>query len=152
MAFKFANKPGFTLFELLLVMAGSAILLAFTLPIAIRFYQGQLVDDTARTLVDTLRRAKASAIAQKDSQPHGVKLNTASSTFVHFEGTSYATRIPSADETIDYPSSMTIASTSTEVTFSELYGTSTISDLWSVNIDGASSKISISPQGVIDLQ
>jgi hypothetical protein len=120
--------------------------------VAIRFYQSQLVDDTARTLVDTLRRAHDSAVAQKDSQAHGVKINTASSTIVHFEGTSYATRITSADESIDYPPSLSITGTSTEVTFSKLYGTSTISDIWNVNMDGTTSSISINPQGVIDLQ
>jgi len=150
-AFRSTNKPGFTLFEMMVVIVGMAIILLFTAPLAIRFYQSQLVDDTARTLVDTLRRAHADAVAQKDSQPHGVKINTASSTIVHFEGVTYATRLTNADEIIDYPPTLTVTGTSTEVTFSELYGTSTISDIWNVNLAGTTSSMSINPQGVIDL-
>lgn len=146
------RKEGFTIFELLIVMSISAVILLFTIPVAISYYQRQLVDDTARLLVDTLRRAHDSAIAQKDSQPHGVKINTASSTFVHFEGTTYASRVTSADEAIGYPPNLSITGTSTEVTFSKLYGTSTISDLWNVNLDGVTSTISINTQGTIDLQ
>lgn len=145
-------RSGFTLFELLIVIAASAVVLLFTVPVAIRFYQNQLVDDTARLLVDTLRRAHDYSVAQRDSQPHGVKIVSASSTMVHFEGNSYASRNASVDELITYPPTIMITGTSTEVVFSKLYGTSTISDIWNVNMDGTTSSISINSQGTIDLR
>lgn len=147
------GDSGFTLVELLIVIGATAAVMLFTVPVAIRFYQGQLVDDTARLLKDTLRRAHDASIARRNDRAHGVKIITASSTFVHFEGSSYATRVPSADELITYPDSISISASTTEVTFSELYGTSTISETWTLSMfAGASSGLSINSQGLVELQ
>lgn len=143
---------GFTIPELLLVIAAAILLFAFMLPVAMRFYRQQVVDDTSRTLIDTLKRARAQAIAQRNDAAHGVRVITASSTFVLFQGNSFATRVTSEDEIIEYPSSLTITATTTEVVFSRLYGTSTIDETWTVGLGSIQSQIRINSQGLIEIE
>jgi prepilin-type N-terminal cleavage/methylation domain-containing protein len=145
-------KSGFTLIELLLVMAIGAIIAGLSIPVLLRFFKAQLVDDTTRTLQDSLRRAQMQAVVAKDDLPHGVRLTTSTNQYVIFEGTSYAARVTAEDETISYPSTVTITATTTEVVFSKAYGTSTWAGTWTLTQDAESRSLTIGSRGTVDLQ
>lgn len=143
---------GFTLPELLLVIVISTVIFAFAIPVSLNFYRHQLVDDTSRLLVESLRRARSSAIAGRADSAFGVRVFSASNTLVLFQGESYAGRNSAEDEVIDFPRPIAITGSSTEVTFSKIYGTSTINETWSVSFDAISSNISINSQGLVELE
>lgn len=146
-----AVERGFTLLELLLTIAIGVAIFSLTVPTMIRFYRSQIVDDTAKNMVDSLRRAHQYSIAQVDGQSYGVKLLPLSNSYVLFQGSSYALRNTVEDEVETYPSIVTIDATSTEVVFSRLHGTSTVSGTWTLS-GGLTRSIIISPQGTINLQ
>jgi len=146
-----AVKPGFTLLELLLTISIGVVLFTLTVPAALRFYRSQLVDDTAKSLVDSLRRARQYSLAQVDGASYGVQLLPLSNQYVLFQGNSYVTRNANEDIVETYPSIISISAPTTEVVFSKLYGTSTIAETWSLS-GGTERDIVISSQGIIDLQ
>jgi prepilin-type N-terminal cleavage/methylation domain-containing protein len=146
------RRHGFTLAEILIVIAISAAVLAFTLPVGFRFYRRQLVDDTSRSLIETLRRAHTYSVAGRNDSKFGLKVIAASNTFVLFQGDSFASRVTSEDEIISYPSTVNIVATSTEIIFSKVFGTSTVDGMWSVSNGSDSINIRIYPQGIIEQQ
>jgi prepilin-type N-terminal cleavage/methylation domain-containing protein len=146
------SRSGFTLIEMLLVLAISFILMGLMLPAALNQYRATLVDDAARSLMDSLRRTRTQAVADVHSAAHGLKIMSASSSFILFEGASYATRNQAADEIVEYPSTVTLQATTTEVTFSRLYGTSTFSGDWTMNYLDWSRQVSLNSYGTVDLR
>ncbi len=127
---KFAS--GFSLLELLMVIAIGVAILAISAPFAFQFYQNQLVTDTSKQLQDTLDIARSYAVANLGDAPHGVRVFPASSTYVLFQGDDYATRTVTEDQVYHFSPSVTLAATTTEVVFSQLYGTSTVDEVWSI--------------------
>ena len=141
---------GFTLVELILVIAIGAAVFAFSTPIAVRQYQNQLAVDNSFLLKDTLRRARQEAIAAANNSPHGVRIESAQNEIIFFQGNSFATRNTEFDEVNEYPTAVTITATTNEVVFSKLYGTSTIDETWTVQVDNFSRGIRITSQGLIE--
>ena len=145
-------RNGFTLTEILLVMVLFVSTFSLLIPIGFRLYRNTLVDDTSRTLVETLRRARTYAQTGRGDAAYGVKIVSASSSLVLFQGNSYAARNASEDEVIEYPSTVTISASSTETVFSRLYGTSTVDGAWTVSFGALTSVVSINRQGTIELE
>lgn len=143
---------GFTLTEILLVTV--LVISAFSLlaPVGFRLYRQTIMDDASRTLVETLRRARTYAQTGRGDAAYGVKIVSASSSLVLFQGNSYAARNTSEDEMIEYPSTVTISASSTETVFSRLYGTSTVDGVWTVSFGALTSIVSINRQGAIELE
>lgn len=148
--FRLRSRAGFTLVEVLVVIAVSAVVLGLTVPTSLRFYQNQLVDDTARTLKDTLRRARAYSSAIRNGASYGVKILPGS--FVLFQGASYSSRVASEDEAIMYPSNITVTGTVSEFDFSKLYATSTASTTIQIFGDAGTVVIGVNAYGKIELQ
>lgn len=123
----------------------------FTVPAFLGFYRSQIVDDTAKNLVDSLRQAQQYSMIQLEGRSYGIKLLPLSNSYVLFQGDSYATRNTAEDEVDTYPSIISIDATSTEVVFSRLYGTSTFSGTWTIS-GGQTRSIDISQGGIIDLR
>lgn len=146
------RAPAFTLVEVLIVIVIGAILAILTIPVAIRFYQSQLVNDTALTLKQTLRRAQANAVAARNDSPFGVRIQ--SNELVLFQGMNYASRVTSEDEHIDVPSTVTVTSTYSEFVFSKVYATSSASGTIAITgpFGGATANLSVASSGKIDLQ
>lgn len=142
------RRSGFTLTEALIVIALSAAITFFTLPIALRFYQNQVVVDTAQSLKALLRRARSNAAAQRNDSRFGVRVQTAE--FVLFQGDSYASRTASEDLVVDYPSSLSVTGTSNEFVFSKLFATSSVSGTIVIVGDGPSASVSINAAGKIE--
>jgi prepilin-type N-terminal cleavage/methylation domain-containing protein len=146
----FAN--GFTLPEALIVIGIAAILMYMTATMSVRFYQNQQVDDTSRSLLEALRRARTYAVAARGDSAAGVKILSASSSIVVFRGSSYGLRDTTEDEVIDFSPIVTISGTSTEVVFSRLYGTSTVSETWTVSNQSVQQAVSINAAGTVEIQ
>lgn len=113
------KKKGFSLVELILVMALGITIAALTIPFGIRFFQVQSLEEQTQMLRGTLRRAEQQSVAQKNDNAFGVKILAGS--YVVFQGASYAARTVSEDETIVFPSSITPSGVS-EVVFAKRTG------------------------------
>lgn len=143
---------GFTLPEVLIVIVIGTVLSIMTIPVAIRFYQSQLVNDTALTLRQTLRRAQANAIAARNDSAFGVRIQ--SDEVILFQGMNYASRLTSEDEHIGIPSTVSVTSTSSEYVFSKLYATSSASGTIALigPFGGGTASLTVASSGRIDLQ
>ncbi|MBU1032419.1 MAG: hypothetical protein ABII13_03730 [Patescibacteria group bacterium] len=142
---------GFTLVELLLVIAGGAIIAGLMIPVAVSFYNNQQVDDMANSLKVTLRRARTFAVAQRNDSRYGVRIEPGS--FVLFQGASYAARNTSTQEIFTIPSNLNVTSSRNEFVFSKLYGTSTASS--NIVITGLGSRsvtLSVATSGKVELE
>lgn len=143
---------GFTLQELLFVIAISSVIFAFSIPVGLNYYRHQLVDDSSRLLVETLRRAHSSSVAGKADSAYGVRFFSASNTLVLFQGPSYAGRNAAEDEIITISSSITISGSSTEAVFSKIYGTSTVNEIWNVSFGDITASVFINNQGLVEME
>jgi prepilin-type N-terminal cleavage/methylation domain-containing protein len=121
-------KKGFTLVELLLVIAIIAIVFAFSAPYTIRFYQTNLVEDTSNNIVSVLNKAKHNAVLQKNDSSFGVHFDLASSSYTLFQGSDYLTdRDETQDEVYSIPGGISFDGLE-DIVFSKLTGlTSTTS-------------------------
>lgn len=98
---------GFTLAEILIVVAIIGFLLIFTLPWGIGFYRTQQLDATTDQIVQALRRAQLNAMSIDNDSAWGV----------YFETGQYRLE----DEVFDLPNDFSISGTN-QVIFSKLEG------------------------------
>jgi len=140
---------GFTLVELLLVVGMMAILASFVAPVSTSFFQAQALDETAAGVLDTLRRAHAHALFQKNDSDFGVRFLSGS--YVLFQGASYDARVQAQDETFDLPAGTAISGTP-EVMFVKRSGAASSTGYVTVTAGNASTTIFVSSAGVIERQ
>lgn len=99
------SKRGFTLLELLLVMASIVIIAGFSIPL----WRNQLIkndlDVAVVTISQTLKRAQVLSRAVDGDIGWGVKVQSGSITL--FKGNTYATRDTNFDETFSLQSTIT---------------------------------------------
>lgn len=112
------NK-GFTLLELLIVIALVIILVALTFPIGLNFYGNQAMDETSSNIISALRKAQSQSIFQNNDSSFGVKF--LSDSYVLFQGGSYGGRIQSEDEIFSLPKGVSVSGAD-EIVFSKLSG------------------------------
>ncbi len=139
---------GFTLIELLVVIALTAFVAALTVPVGVRFYQMQTLDEAASDALHALRRAYAQAVFQKNDSAFGVKFLSGSYTL--FQGNSYAARIASEDESAVFSGGIT-TSGADEIVFSKLSGASSDAVL-TITLNNESRNIAVNAQGKVERQ
>jgi prepilin-type N-terminal cleavage/methylation domain-containing protein len=151
------RQAGFTMIEVLLVMALIALVGAFALFVSLDTYRSSSFRSDRNLLVAALQRARAQAMNNicfddggatftcADGKPHGVKI--LSNQIVVFQGSTYTGR----DVAVDAPfkTNVTTVSGASEVVFSQLSGTSTVSTITLTDQSGHSSAISINSEGKI---
>jgi prepilin-type N-terminal cleavage/methylation domain-containing protein len=115
------KNKGFSLLELMLVIAVIAIIFSVATPLAIDFYQRQLVNEVQDNIINTLKQARHNAVLQKNDSNFGVNISTSTEKFILFQGDSYDTRIDTYDEEYDLMPDIAILGP-TEVVFSKLTG------------------------------
>ena len=115
------SKRGFTLVELLLVIAIAAGIFIFSAPFALKFYKTQLVEDVRGNIVSVLARAKHNAVLQKNDSPFGIKIDNDNHEIILFQGASYGEKVSGQDEIINILSDINISGPN-EFVFSKLYG------------------------------
>ena len=75
-------KFGFTMIEVLLVVAIGAGIFALSAPYSLNFYHTQLINDTQSNIIDALQRARHYAILQKNDSDFGVHFDLNIRSFV----------------------------------------------------------------------
>jgi len=140
---------GFTLLELLLVIGAAILIAAFTIPVGVRFFQNQILDETTSSILGALRRAQNQAISQKNDSVFGVKFLSGS--YVLFQGNSYGSRIQSEDESFSLPGGITTAGIE-EVVFAKLTGIPNTTGTLTIISGNDSQTLNINAQGSIERQ
>ena len=95
---KFSRGEGFTLIEVLVVIALGVILATFSLLLGTNFYTSYSFRSDRDILVSALEKARNRSLANINQAPHGVHIDPAQ--YVIFEGATYATRDATKDESI----------------------------------------------------
>jgi len=134
--------------ELLLVIAAAILIAALTIPVGIRFFQTQTLDETTNGILETLRRAQSQAMFQKNDKAFGVKF--LSDSYILFQGSLYG-EFPSEDENFSLPSGITTSGIN-EVVFSKLTGIPNSSGTLTITSGNDSQALNINTQGKIERQ
>ena len=112
------NDSGFSLFELLIIIALISILGALSSPFLSRFLSQNYLEDTTDKFVKTLRKAQIYSLSGKQNSEWGV--HYAGDELILFKGSSYGDD-HSFDETFKIPSTISVSGWS-DVNFSKVRG------------------------------
>lgn len=145
---KRGSKPakGFTLVELLLVIALMAMVAGFSTPFYARFLTQNSVSTVRDQLTSHLRRAQMNAMMGKNDGPWGVTF--VSPKLILFQGASYATRITALDESFIVNPSISISGLN-ELIYTKTTGLPNTSTSIVISGTGSVKTISVSNQGVV---
>lgn len=137
---------GFTLLEILIVMAIAMLLLALGLPVGVDTYKSYVRRNERDVIVSVLARARSRSINNMYELPHGVCFDGKS--YVLFRGSyiSGASTNESVNANTNIPVSGLPSCSSGAIVFSQLSGTTTGATI-SVIQDGITSTIEISQAG-----
>ena len=146
-------RGGFTLFEVVIVMAFIAVVGGFSMFMSMDTYRGYNFHTERDLAIAALQHARAQAIGNicngagcATGKPHGVSIQA--DKFVIFQGSSYAARDVSQDATI--PANSTVAhSGQTEIVFAQLSGNVGVPGSITFSDPGRSSNITVGAQGQI---
>ncbi len=141
------NK-GFTLLEILLVIATITILAGIAIPVYAHLQVRNDLDVATNTTLSTLRRAQILSQAVDGDITWGVKLQT--SGIILFKGVSYAGRDTNFDEDFSLNGNVTPTGI-TEIVFSKLLGIpNTTGTLTLTNTNSEVQNITIGSKGQLD--
>lgn len=141
------SGSGFTIVELLVVVAIFVLLLSATGPIYRRVQDKQQSAADSASIVQVLRRAQQlAATASKDSG-WGVKIAVQKATI--FSGSNYAGRNPAYDEAIKYYSVSGVAGTS-EYVFNKLTGSPVATGTTTLTTRWGTENIIVNAKGMVD--
>jgi len=84
------QSRGFTLFELLIVIALLVLITAMVLPFGVDFFQEQRVTEEAVTLAENIKNAQARAMAGQQDSSWGIRFNMPEEgKYIMFKGESF---------------------------------------------------------------
>ncbi|MBI4256963.1 prepilin-type N-terminal cleavage/methylation domain-containing protein [Candidatus Uhrbacteria bacterium] len=112
-------QGGFSVIELLIVLAILTLLLASVPFVMTSFQESRLMDTAVQSTVQSLRRAQVLSQAVEADASWGVFLQTGSVTL--FQGSTYAARNTTFDEVLEFSDSIQVSGV-TEVVFEKLTG------------------------------
>lgn len=147
---------GFTLIEILVVIAIFTMLGGMALVVSMESYRGYAFRNERDMIVALLQKARSESMSNvclgtscTGGRPHGVYLQTGS--VVIFQGPNYASRDSAVDETITsrYAAASTTPGSFTEVVFTQLSATTTATSTTLRDDAGHVSVISIHSEGGI---
>ena len=138
---------GFTLIELMLVIALMTTIGVFASAIGISFYQSQLLHETSDGLVSALRQAQGYAFSGRHDSAFGVSIEEGA--YILFEGDSYAARVVSEDVVFHMASTISVSGPS-EIVFSEILGVPSDIGIFSISLGTKETQFEILPSGNID--
>ena len=140
------SNSAFTLAEVLITLGILGIIIAATAPFTFQFYYRYQLDSDRTTFVSILREARTMSMSGIGGTDHGIHI--ASSQFTLFEGSSYATRNTSKDQTYDRFEAVAVTGQS-EIVFRSLNGKSA-SVSFTLDNGAKKSKIYVNTEGRID--
>ncbi len=145
---------GFTLIELILVIAISATLAALAIPTIGQFSNRTQIDATETEIISALRFAQAKAMAVRQDSKFGVYFDNANRKFYIFRGNNFGDN-PAENIEYNYPNTINIvqAFTNNQADFEKLFGTTTdTGNITITNNIGQTRIISVSAIGKIELE
>ncbi len=114
-------KKGFTLTEIMIVIAIIILLSALTLPFGINFFQEQRTEEETISLVNNLKIAQSRAMSGKNNSSWGIKFEPESSRYILFQGESFIERDAAYDEIFEMSSGTQIDGLD-EIVFEKITG------------------------------
>lgn len=139
-------KNGFTLLELLLVIALVALIAGLSIPFYSNFIVRNYLNTSSSSLVQTVEKAQNYAKSGKQDATWGVYMT--SSDYTLYKGTSYAARDTNLDELYTFPSGIAHGGL-TEIHFDHLRGETTNTGVITLTAtNGASTTIQINSSGI----
>jgi prepilin-type N-terminal cleavage/methylation domain-containing protein len=141
------SSLGFTLVELLLVMALVLIVGMVTSSIGISYYQSQILTETTDNFTSVLRQAQGYAMSGKNNSAFGIFV--AEDSYVLFEGQDYESRLSNEDMIFPINSYINISGPS-EIIFSPFTGTSNVVDTVYISFGSRAKQVEILSSGYID--
>ena len=144
---------GFTLIELILIMAILGIVSVFSVPFLQSFQVSQDTITYSDTVIQFLRRAQQQAIAGQNSLGWGVFFDNSNRNIVLFQGDSYVTRDADYDIAVSYPAAFILSTDfSDEVVFSLYSGLPSVTGTVTfISQNGDTKRVSINSLGLIEL-
>ncbi len=144
------RRPGFSVVEMIVVMAIFAIVVATTAPLLVQFQHRQKAGNVAEDVVQILRKAEhRSLVGERDS---GWGVSFQSGQYVVYAGSSYATRNSSYDERRPVASPEYVFSGSGEIVFSRGTGRPLAAGFVIVtHLSGTVRRITVGSNGAITL-
>ncbi len=146
--FQKKSGAGFTLIEVLIVIAIFSLLAGFGLLISMDFWRSYSFSSERTIAVSVLQKARTQSMINLDQAPHGVRIDSTGYTI--FEGASY---VPGAllNEVITKQPAIAITCTLSpcDIIFGQLSGTSTPSTV-TISDGQRSANITINNEGRID--
>ena len=144
--FLFSRKRGFTLLEVMIVIAILAVVMGATMSSGFGFYTSQSLMGERDGLVSLLRHARGRAMNNTNQSNHGVYVSTSTNQYVLFQGDSYASRAQDYD--IPFPKSPSVAFTGpTEILFTTIVGTASVSGTITLSVGNGAMNISVNNEG-----
>jgi len=143
------NKRGFTLIEILLVLALMTVVAAIMIPISVDYQQRNNLDVAQNIFVQNIRRAQQLSMSGELDSHWGVKVIPGD--IVIYKGNDYASRDTSYDEKFDFIISPAIISSgTTEYNFSPVTGIPSPTTGTVFFTDNAYSKqVSVNEKGIV---
>ncbi len=143
------NNKGFTLIEIVIVIAILAVIFSFGLFISFDFYKSYSFGSEKNVIVSILQKARNQSLNNINQLPHGVHFEASPSlTYTIFEGASFSSSSPN-NIPIGASYNVTIADLPFDVIFAQLSATST-NRIITVTSNGKSYDITINSEGRID--
>jgi prepilin-type N-terminal cleavage/methylation domain-containing protein len=140
-------KKGFTLIEMLLVIALFMILAGLSTPFYARFLTQNNVNNVVDQLSGQLRKAQIYAMMGRQNGAWGVTVN--SGAIILFQGSSYATRNSAFDEKFLLNPNISITGL-TEVVFAKVSGLPSTTPTIVITGNNSSKTVTVNSQGVIN--
>lgn len=149
MVYGLSPKRGFTLIELILVVAIIGIISTFAAGFYSRFLKQNAVFNLSDQLMGDFQRAQILAMSGRLNASWGVNLS--GTNLVVYAGNSFATRNTAFDETLSINPNVTISGM-TEVNFKHMTGTPSATPTIIISGSGSTKTVSINAQGVASRQ
>lgn len=139
---------GFTLIEIIIVIAIFVSIVGVGAFVGIDFYQGSSLESERADLVTVLRKARSRALSNINETAHGVYLGGGQ--YMIFQGSSYAARNSQFDQIVKKPSGVSLSGLN-EAVFYPLRGdTSASGTIILTNAAGKTESIEINYEGRIN--
>ena len=146
MLFKSNKKKGFTLIEIVIVLAIFGILSTTLVATLKNLKQSNKIETTMILVEESVFRAKILSIGQYQDDGWGVNFSTGE--IIVFKGNSFAGRDQGFDEIIGVSSDVTFTNT-TEFIFDAFTGEPQSTGIVTINLDGDSKDLSVNEKGQI---
>lgn len=144
------NTPrGFLLIELVIVISFIAIISAISWPLYNNFLAKTRADNSARDIIEVLRRTQTKAQGSEVNTPWGVHVENDRVTL--FSGASWNTRNSTYDEKQIMPSGIALNSSPTDIVFEKNGKTGAAGSITITGPDANTKTIIISNEGIIDI-